>query len=364
MKKLCRNCGAKVPKKSDICPKCGEPYEYIDIVKLDPETAQMLQVEKPSVMSNVCVIILSVLILAYSGFLFWQKYNEHSDAKKENDPHSDTTVSDEETPGEETAEEEAEGVQYSAVDFVGQPFSEVKKLLGDKVNIKISADTTLIEYTDYPLTFVTADNSFSDESPVTKVIITGNGKITPAASADMTFDALRLVLGLVQTTPELNEKDAYYYIHHSFYNDLCQMSADFRFDDESTDKAPIEVVLTDISLNVPKVMGTVTGLDDYLNIRSAPVYSSEAVHQLMNGDQVEIIGEVTSEDGAEWYEIIFEDSIKGFASADYIVKNSEITNTPAETEAAEESEEETSDSEEEEEETSDDYSDEYWDDEY
>ena len=34
MKKICRNCGAKVPKKSDICKKCGEPYEYIDLICL------------------------------------------------------------------------------------------------------------------------------------------------------------------------------------------------------------------------------------------------------------------------------------------------------------------------------------------
>ena len=49
MKKLCRNCGAKVPKKSDICKKCGEPYEYIDLIRLDPEAEKALQIDNPKV---------------------------------------------------------------------------------------------------------------------------------------------------------------------------------------------------------------------------------------------------------------------------------------------------------------------------
>ena len=71
MKKICRNCGAKVPKKSDICKKCGEPYEYIDLIRLDPEAEKALQIDKPSVMNNVCVLILSVLVFAYSLFLIY-----------------------------------------------------------------------------------------------------------------------------------------------------------------------------------------------------------------------------------------------------------------------------------------------------
>ena len=130
------------------------------------------------------------------------------------------------------------------------------------------------------------------------------------------------------------------------------MTADFKFDDAATDKAPIEVIITNAELTVPKVMGTVTGLDDYLNMRAEPRYAADTVHQLYNGDQVEIINTVTSEDGAVWYEIIYGGSIKGFSSAEFIVKNDEIKNK-AETETAEaentsDDDEETEDTDEEE----------------
>lgn len=320
MKKLCKNCGAKVPKNSDICKKCGEPYEYIDLVTLDPEMEKALQVEKPSIMFNVCILILSILIFAYSLMLIYLDYTDGNSGKHNKLP--ETTVSDE-TEEPETTDTSA--VHYNAVDFIGQPFSEVRKVLGEKYSIKL-ADTTLVSYVDFPVTLSTTDSSLTDDSVISMVTVTGNAQITPVVTADMTFDELKIVLALNKNAPEFNEEDAFYYVHKTFENDTCQMTADFKFDDASTDKAPIEVKIINSELTVPKVMGTVTGLDDFLNMRSEPLYAADSVHQLYNGDQVEIIDTVTSDDGAEWYKIIFNGSLTGYASSEFIVKNSEIKN--------------------------------------
>lgn len=323
MKKICRNCGAKVPKKSDICPKCGEPYEYIDMVRLDPELEKNLNVEKPSVMINVCLIILSVLVIAYAALLGYNKYTEQS-TEEENSPSEITADADPDVQISE-AETPAEPVLYNAVDFIGKPFSDVKKVLGDKYSIKLS-DTTLVAYTDVPVTLSTLDFELTDESVISKVIITGNGQITPAVTADMTFDDLKIVLGFKANAPELNEEDAYYYVREKYTADAKELDLVFRFDDEATDRAPMEVTVEDSSLIVKKVMATVTGLDDFLNLRSEPSYSSDALLELVNGDEVEIIDTYKADDGTEWYQVIYDDRITGYAAAEFIVKNEEIKN--------------------------------------
>ena len=324
MKKLCRNCGAKVPKKSDICKKCGEPYEYIDLIRLDPEAEKALQIDKPSVMNNVCILILSILVFAYSLFLIYQTITDKS--KASDDFSADSSVSD--SVSEESQTEDTDmisDVHYNASDFIGLPFSEVKKTLGEKYIIKVS-DSTLIEHKDYSITLSTTDKSLTDDSVISKVILSGNAQITPVVRANMTFNDLKTVLALTQNAPELNEQDAFYYVCTAFETDVLQVQADFKFDDDSTDKAPIEVTLYSQALITPKIMGTVTGLDDFLNMRTEPLYAADEVHQLYNGDQVEILEEVTSDDGALWYKVLYNDSIMGYSSAEFIVKNSEIKN--------------------------------------
>lgn len=347
MKKLCKNCGAKVPKKSDICKKCGEPYEYIDLITIDPETEKALQVEKPSIMLNVCLLILSILIFAYSLVLVFLKYTDGKSDRKNKLP--DTAVSD--TAEEETDKADTSAVHYNAVDFIGQPFSEVKKVLGEKYSIKL-AESTLVSYIDFPVTLSTTDTTLSDDSVISRVIVTDNAQITPVVNADMTYDELKIVLALTKNAPEFNEEDAFYYIHKTFDNDICQVAADFKFDDASTDKAPIEVIISNMELTVPKVMGTVTGLDDYLNMRSEPFYAAESVHQLFNGDQVEILDTVKSDDGSEWYKIKFGEDLIGYSSTEFIAKNSEMNSTPV-TEEANGSEEENDEKSEETEDTDD-----------
>lgn len=354
MKKLCRNCGAKVPKKAEICPKCGEPYEYIDLVRLDPEEEKLIQVDKPSIMPNVCTLILSTLAFCYALTLLYFQFSEQNSISGEKAP--EISVTDETSLSEESSEPEVASVYYNAIDFIGKPFSEVTKVLGDRYSIKLS-ETASAEFTDFPVTVTTLDKQM-DDSFVTKVVVTGNAQISPVASADMTFENLKIVLDLKENAPELNEQDAFYYAHTVFDNGICQISADFKFDNEATDKAPIEVILTDISLNAPKKMGTVNGIDDFLNIRSGASYEAETIHELVNGDQVEILDTVTDDEDQEWFKIRYND-IEGYVSATYVVRNEDIKNlsnssskpeesSEAEDENDEETDEETDDEEDEE----------------
>ncbi len=325
MKKLCRNCGAKVPKKSDICPKCGEPYEYIDVVRISPEEESIIKVEKPSLMLNICILILAVLVFAYSLMLVYLRYTDRDDDS--DDSQGDIpAVTDEVITENEDSTPDLSMVHYNAIDFPGMTFGDVKKILGEKHVIRITGDGTQIVYDDFNVTLRSLDNPVTDDSLICGVILTGNAQVTPVVTADMTFDQLKIVLALTQSAPELNAQDAYYYVHKTFENDACQMTADFRFDDESADKAPIEVVITDISLSVPKNMGTVAGLDDYLNLREQPSSSAEAITQLVNGDEVEIVESYTSDDGTEWYKVIYDETMTGYVAAEFVVKNTDIKN--------------------------------------
>ncbi|WP_049962785.1 SH3 domain-containing protein [Ruminococcus sp. HUN007] len=362
MKKLCRNCGAKVPKKAEICPKCGEPYEYIDLVRLDPEEEKLIQVDKPSVMPNVCALILSIAAFCYALTLIWMHFKDNtmSEAKKP----SEASLTDEVSEPAETAPADFSEVHYNAVDFLGMSFSDVTKLLGDRYSIKIS-DTVAAEFMDFPVTVSTLESQLTDDAPISKVIVSGNGQISPVASADMTFEELKIVLSLKENAPELNEKDAFYYAHTNFDNGVCKISADFKFDNEAIDRAPIEVILTDISLNVPKVMGTVTGIDqdDVLNMRAEPSYDADSIDELTNGAQLEIIDTVTDSDGNEWYKVKSGDK-EGFVSKEYVVKNDEIRNIDNSSSEPEESEDEDDEDENDESEDEDDESDDEYDEDY
>ena len=313
MKKLCKNCGAKIPKKSDVCKKCGEPYEYIDL-ELDPETEKALQIEKPSNMLNICILLVSILVFIYSLVLIFLNFTNQRENSKNKLPQ--TSVSD----SENSESNDNSSVHYNAIDFIGQPLSEVKKVLGDQYSIRIS-DTTLIEYINFPVILSTTDETPNDNSIISKVILKDNAQITPSVTANMTFDELRIVLALTQSAPELDEADAFYYVRKVFENDNYQMNGEFKFDNGATDKAPLEVILTCDELINPKVFGMVTGLDEdsWLNVRSQPIIDSEAIIQLYNGDRVEIISEISTEEN-NWFEVETSNGTVGFASAAFISK--------------------------------------------
>lgn len=65
----------------------------------------------------------------------------------------------------------------------------------------------------------------------------------------------------------------------------------------------------------PVVTGTVYGLDSYVRIRKEPNTGSEVLGRLYNDDVVTILA--TSEDG-NWYQILTDDGINGWTSAQYI----------------------------------------------
>jgi hypothetical protein len=332
MKKLCKNCGAKIPKKADTCKKCGEPYEYIDL-ELDQETKKALAVRKPSYVINVCVILLAVLVFAYSLLLIYFKFTGGKDDKKQSfvSDSSVTDITDSSTPEDDISSQ----VHYNAIDFIGQTFGEVKKVLGEQYSLKVSDTTTLVSYINFPVTLSTADQNPTDESVITKVIVTGNAHITPVASCDMTYDELKIVLAFTKPAPELNQSDAFYYVSKVFENDNCQMHADFKFDNDSTDKAPLEVIIYSADTAQSKVIGIVSGLDEgsSLNVRSDAYYDAEALTQIYEGDEVEIINEINSGD-VDWYEIITKDNIKGFSVAEFIEKKSDTDNQAAVTTTA------------------------------
>ena len=172
MKKICRNCGAKVPKKAEISPKCGEPYEYIDLVRLDPEEEKLIQVDKPSVMPNVCALLLALAAFGYALTLVWMHLqNDTLAGDKGNDRPS---LSDEVSESVEDSETDVPSVHYNAVDFLGQSFSDVTKVLGDRYSIKIS-DTVAAEFTDFPVTVSTLESQLTDSAPISKLTGVASG---------------------------------------------------------------------------------------------------------------------------------------------------------------------------------------------
>ncbi len=313
MKRRCKNCGAKLPKKSDICKKCGEEYEYI---VLDPETAKLIEVEKPSSMLHICILLLSIVIFIYSLLLIYF----HLSGKNKDDAKSMPALSNSSQSSQtQQPEQEQEEAPYYAVDFIGMTFKEAKEILGEQYSIKLS-DTTLVNYIDHPLTLSTTDKSLTDSSVISKVIAKDSVFVTTQIKADMTYTELKSLLNLSKPSPEFNQEDSYYYAYRASANDNYSVNLSFKFGFDTADQKPMEVIIDCEELTAKKVYGVVTGLDEgsYLNVRREPLYSSESLCQVFEGDTVEFLSEHTSEDGVKWFEISVND-IKGYSVAEYIV---------------------------------------------
>lgn len=74
-------------------------------------------------------------------------------------------------------------------------------------------------------------------------------------------------------------------------------------------------------------IGTVTA--GSANIRAESNTSSNVVASVVNGDKLEIIGEVTGADGKVWYNVIVDADTTGFIRSDLIQKSEEAENTGA-----------------------------------
>lgn len=318
MKRTCKNCGAKLPKKSDICKKCGEEYEYI---ALDPETAKLIEVEKPSSMIHICIAILSTIIFIFSLILIYLSLSGKNDTEK----LSSASVIEQSNPdsSSDTESQPEETSHYYAVDFIGQTLGQIKEVLGDQYSIKLS-DTTQVVYIDYPIILSTTDKTLTDESIISKVIVNEDGKITSQISADTTYTELISILNLAKPAPEFNDSDSYYYAYRALANDNYQVKASFKFGFDTPDQAPIEVILECEELTAAKVYGTVSGLDEgsSLNVRTEPLYAADALCQVYENDQVEILEEHISEDGNKWYKVAVNDVV-GYSVAEFIVVNSD-----------------------------------------
>ncbi|MBP1564651.1 MAG: SH3 domain-containing protein [Oscillospiraceae bacterium] len=311
MKRTCKNCGAKLPRKSDICKKCGEEYEYIS---LDPETAKLIEVEKPSSMIHVCIMILASIIFIFSLLLIYLSLSGKNDTEK----LSSAPVVQSSIPDTSSDSQVEEVSNYYAIDFIGQTLGEVKETIGEQYSIKLS-DMTQIVYIDYPITLFTTDKTPTDDSVICKVIVTESGKVTSQISADNTYTELVSILNLAKPAPELNEEDSYYYAYRALANDNYQVKVSFKFGFDTTDQPPVEVILECEELTAAKLYGTVSGLDEgsSLNVRTEPLYAAEALTQIYENDVVEILEEYTSEDGVKWYKISVND-VTGYSVAEFI----------------------------------------------
>lgn len=338
MKNLCKNCGAKIPKNSDVCKKCGQPYEYIEL-DLDPETQKLIEVKKPSNTINICILLLSILIFAYSVALIYMKFTG-KDSLFKNETVEQSSIQQVEESSETEEKKEEEAVHYNAIEFIGETFGDVKKVLGEQYSIKLS-DTTLVAYTNVPVTLSTIDQTLTDDSVISSVIVKENGCVSLEVSADMTYQELKSILGFKEETPVLNEADSYYYVYKVLKNDNYQMNAAFKFDDESLDKAPLEIILTCDELTIKKITGVVKDIDEdsSLNVRAEASYDSETLYQLVNDDEVVILDEITDADGVLWYMVECSNGITGYSSAEFIEKKQDEA-------APEQTEEESSEDEE------------------
>lgn len=311
--KRCKNCGAKISKGDDLCKKCQETYEYID---LDPESKELVTVIKPSNMLHICILILSVIIFLYSLLLIYLNFTNKK-VPKEKPQLSVSSSSIVDSVTDSSAEDNIKS-DYFAVDLIGITLKDLKDKFGEQYTIKI-ADTTLITYVNYPLTFSTLDKTLTDESVISSITVTDDGPITPEITADMTYFELSSILDFAKPSPVLNETDSYYYASKVFQNDNYMVQASFKFDDDSIDKSPLSVKLDCEQLTAPKNLGTVTG--DTLSIRTDTFYDAEVLHQLIKGDVVEILETVmTDNDTIRWFKVSFNGMV-GYCIADYIQPN-------------------------------------------
>ena len=321
MRKICKNCGAKIPNNSDTCKKCGEHYEYIDF-ELDDDTRSLITVEKRSNMIHICLLILSILVFIYSLVLVYLRFTK-KEIVKQIPQAAESSQSDLSSSAQPT-------VNYFAVDFVGQSFKDVKKVLGEQYSIKLSVSSgeTQASYLNFPIVLTTTDKTFTDDSIISSVIITDNGSVTPQITADMTYSQIKSTFNLSKPAPVSEGTDDFFYISHSIANENYIVNAKFRFESTDTEKPCIAVILSSDALSAQKKTGTVTGLDEgsSLNVRQEPLYDAQSLQQLHEGDVVEILDKVTTEDGVIWYEISFNNT-KGYSIAEFIVPDEEKTET-------------------------------------
>ncbi len=308
--KRCKNCGVKIPRGTDVCKKCGQTYEYID---LDPESKELITVVKPSNMLHICILILSVIIFLYSLLLIYLNFTNKK-LPKSQPQASESSSSVPDSVAETTAEDLIKS-DYFAVDLIGKTLKDLKDKFGEQYTIKM-ADTTLISYIGYPLTFSTLDKTLTDESVISSITVTDAGFITPEIKADMTYSQLSSALNFAKPAPVINENDSYYYAYRVFENDNYTIQASFKFDDDSTDKSPLSVKLDCEQLTAPKNLGTVTG--DTLSIRTDTFYDADVLHQLVKGDVVEILETVmTDDDTIRWFRVSYND-MTGYCLAEFI----------------------------------------------
>lgn len=310
--KKCKNCGAKIPKDSNVCEKCGSTYDYID---LEPEEKEMLLVDKKSNILHICLIILSVIIFLYALCLIFINFK----GKQPSVPTPQTSTESSSETEVTTTTEQAVEKRY-ALDYIGKTVADLKADFGDQYSIKL-ADMTQLTYVDYPFTFCTMDKTVSDASVISTVTVTGKGEINPEIKADMTFSQLYSALNFTKTAPELNKDDTYYYAYRQMHNDNYDIKATFKFDNDSQDSAPISVTLKCEELEKAKVYGTVHLDDGTLRMRKETNYDSEVLYELNEGDVVEVLDTVkTDDDTITWYKVKFND-IEGYSVADYITIN-------------------------------------------
>lgn len=334
MKRICKSCGAKIPKNKSICKKCGEAYVDIEMeLELDEETKALVTVEKKSNMIHVCILLLSILVFLYSLLLIYLHFTNKKITKEM--PSSEITETEEEP-------EQKPDVNYNAVSFIGGPFSEVKSKLGDQYSIKKVGDQTLACYINYPVVITTNDSPISDSSVVIAATVTGNGSVSTECTADMTYSQLRSILNItkMELSPDKENPEKFSYTH-LFANDSMTVTAKFTFDTNDVETPCAEVYITNEDLNAKKKYGIVTGLDEgsSLNVRSEALYDADALTQIYEGDKVEILDKAITEDGTVWYQITV-NNITGFSVAEFIVP--EETEEQSEPEETEESSEEKS----------------------
>lgn len=322
MARRCKNCGAKLPNKSDICKKCGEQY-MDDFNDFDAETQEMLAVQKPSNVFYVCLIIISVFVFLFALLLIFLNVTNNKEKYSDSKTTDDTSIiSDVSEPDESSLSNSL----YYAADFIGKPFSEVKSTLTGDYKI-IMGDTIQYNYADFPLLIFSSDSAPNDNSLIAKIIVTEDGVITPEISADMSYEKIALTLGVTDPSPVINPEDSTTFILEKMLSDTVK--AIFVFTSNSPDAVPSQVILQNDALLVTTTKGTVVGIDSdsYLTLRSNPSSDGSDINHLSNEDRVDILGEETDENGITWYKVNFAGK-EGYVNAEFIVVDNEVADEP------------------------------------
>ncbi len=319
MTRRCKNCGAKLPKKSDICKKCGEQY-MDDFSDFDAETQEMLSVQKPSNVFYVCLIIICIFVFLFALLLIFLNVTGNKEKYSQTSESDDTSITSEIS---EPDESNLSNSTYFAMDFIGKPFSEIKSTLTGDYKI-IMGDTTQYNYTDFPLLIFSSDSVPNDNSLIAKVIVTENGVISPELSADMSYEKIALALGVTDTSPMINPDDQSTFILEKMLSDTVK--ATFEFSSNASDAVPTQVILQNDALVANTLKGTVMGIDSdsWLTLRANPDSDSSDLLHLKNQDRVDILDEIDDDNGLTWYKVNFAGK-EGYVNSDYIVKDNEAS---------------------------------------